>query len=134
VPEIALIGMGEDGCRHLGTDIAVGKALVAESLLGRIRGSRPGFVKLVFDRASRRLLGAQIVGDSATELVHLAAAWMEAEVTADVLASGLFNHPSLCDLFRIAAQRAVDALGPGDGAADVAAPPAAAAMADERWR
>jgi NAD(P) transhydrogenase len=65
-------------------------------------------VKLVFDRRDRKLLGTHIIGDQATELVHIGQAIIVLEGTVDTLVEMVFNYPTLAECYKYAAY---DALG-----------------------
>lgn len=102
-PEISIAGLIEEAARRLDVPYGVGIARFRETLRGRIRGDTDGLVKLVFRREDRRLLGVQIIGEGATELVHLGAAWLESQATIDQVANFVFTHPSLAEVYRLAA-------------------------------
>ena len=62
-----------------------------------------GLLKLVTDENGRQVLGVQIVGDGATELIHLGQMAMLASMTVDEIASSIFNFPTLAEAYRMAA-------------------------------
>ena len=70
-----------------------------------------GMIKLVFDRPTRRLIGAHCVGDSATELVHVGQAMIELKGTVETIIAMVFNYPTLSEAYKYAAY---DALGRWD--------------------
>ncbi len=71
VPEISTVGQSEEQVRQSGAAYEVGVARFRETSRGHIMGVNSGFLKLIFAQESRRLLGAHIVGEGATELIHI---------------------------------------------------------------
>ena len=102
-PEIASVGLIEEAARRLGVAYRVGFARLEDTFRGRVDGRVAGLLKLLFERDSQRLLGVQIIGESATDLVQLGAAWLVAETTLQQIADAVFNHPSLAEAYRLAA-------------------------------
>lgn len=109
IPSIGTVGLTEQQARDSGYDVMVGKALLALTARGRILESdntiNVGFVKLVFEYPSRRLLGAQIIGDEATELIHIAQMILgsaESDRTIDRFVHNVFNYPTLSETYRLA--------------------------------
>jgi NAD(P) transhydrogenase len=108
LPEIAQVGLIEEAVRRLDVGYVVGFARLEATFHGRVSGGATGLVKLIFGRDDRRLLGAQIVGECAAELVHLAAAWLGAGTTLEQIADSVFNHPSRAEAYRAAALDALE--------------------------
>ena len=73
---------------------------------GQIVGDTDGLLKLLFDAENGRLLGVHLVGDGASELVHIGQAYLNMEATAFDIAEAIYNYPTLADLYRHAAQTA----------------------------
>jgi NAD(P) transhydrogenase len=71
IPEVASVGMSEDEARRAGIDIEVGQAAFSANARARISGFADGLLKLVFRASDRRLVGVHIVGEMASELIHL---------------------------------------------------------------
>ena len=67
-------------------------------------------MKLLFEVPSKRLLGVHIIGDRATELVHIAQIAMVAGATIDVFIDSVFNFPTLAEAFKYAAYDGLGAL------------------------
>lgn len=103
IPEISTIGATEAEARDSGADVEIGVARYADNARGRIVGDKDGFVKLVFEAGSRRLLGAHVFGERATELVHVAQPLLHFEGTIDYFIDAVFNYPSLSETFKYAA-------------------------------
>jgi NAD(P) transhydrogenase len=103
IPEIATVGLDEDGARrHFGGAI-VGRARFEEIARGQINGCQRGLLKLVADPGGRRVVGVQIAGDSATELVHIGQLGLAAELDVDAYVDNVFNFPTMAEAYRIAA-------------------------------
>ena len=107
IPEIGTIGETEAALTKRGAAYLVGRARYESNFRGRIVGDACGFLKLLFDRADRKLLGVHVIGEQATELVHLGMMAMLAGLTADIIAEACFNTPTLGELYASAAFDAV---------------------------
>jgi NAD(P) transhydrogenase len=103
IPEIACVGLscGEAQMRKI--DIVVGRADFAEVARAHIVGEPVGFLELICERGSARLLGVQIVGEGASDLVHLGQAALAASARADFFIDQMFNFPTMTEAYRIAA-------------------------------
>ncbi len=112
IPELACVGLTEEQAIARHGSASVGRARFAEIMRGRIQGDFHGLLKLVSDASGKRLLGAHIVGEGATELVHLAQMAMIAELPIDVFVDNIFNFPTLAEGYRVAA---LDILGRRSG-------------------
>jgi len=94
-PEIAGVGVTEQQIQDVGTDYVVGTARYEDSTPGVARQSDHGLVKLIFDRSTKKLLGAHIVGDDAATMVHMFIAFMKMNGTLDDMLDTIFIHPAL---------------------------------------
>jgi len=103
IPEIGTIGETESALTKRGAAYLVGRARYELNFRGRIVGDAGGFLKLLFDGADRKLLGVHVIGEQATELVHLGMMAMLAGLTADVISEACFNTPTLGELYASAA-------------------------------
>ena len=103
IPEIASIGMTEAAAVEANGSALVGRTLLADLARGQIMASSGGILKLVSDPQGNQVLGVQIVGDGATDLIHLGQMAMAAGMTIDDLAGSIFNFPTLAEAYRIAA-------------------------------
>jgi NAD(P) transhydrogenase len=108
LPEIACVGESEAEARRAGGDVAVGRAHFAELARGQISGTQNGLLKLVVETGTLRLRGCQIVGEGATELVHLAQMAMLTGAPVTLFVENIFNFPTLAEAYRVAA---LDVLG-----------------------
>jgi NAD(P) transhydrogenase len=107
LPEIGSIGLDEQAAIAAGLDVVVGRANFAEIARGHINGNEDGLLKLVVDAATRRIAGCQVVGEGATELVHVAQMAMAAEAEVDTFVERVFNFPTMAEAYRVAALDAV---------------------------
>jgi len=108
IPEVSCVGLSEDEAIKRGIDVVVGRARFADNVRGQIVGDRDGMVKLVFDGSNRRLVGCHVIGERASELVHIGQAVITLDGTVDTFIQMVFNHPTLGETFKYAAY---DALG-----------------------
>ena len=107
IPEVGTIGETESALVKREAAYVVGRARYESNVRGRIIGDAAGFLKLLFDRNDGRLLGAHVIGEHATELVHLGMMAMLAGFTAEVIAEACFNTPTLGELYASAAFDAI---------------------------
>jgi NAD(P) transhydrogenase len=103
VPEISTCGMTEEQVREKSIPYECGVARFRETSRGHIMGLSSGFMKLIFSLETRRLLGAHIVGEGATELIHIGQAVINLEGTLDYFVENTFNFPTLAEAYKIAA-------------------------------
>lgn len=103
VPEISTIGMTEEQLRDRGVAYECGVARFRETSRGHIMGLNTGFMKMIFSLETRRLLGVHIVGEGATELIHIGQAVLNLEGTLDYFVENTFNFPTLAEAYKIAA-------------------------------
>jgi NAD(P) transhydrogenase len=114
IPEVSCVGLSEEDALAKGIDVVVGRGHYKHNARGEICGDTSGMVKLVFERSSRRLIGAHCVGDSATELVHIGQMMIELKGTVDTLIATVFNYPTLSETYKYAAYDALGRLDPLD--------------------
>lgn len=103
IPEISSIGPTEQELKDKKTSYEVGRARYENNARGQITGDSDGMVKLLFDPDSRQLLGAHILGEHATELVHVPMFVMAAGGKLDAFIDSVFNFPTLSEAFKYAA-------------------------------
>ena len=106
IPAVSYVGMNPEEAEKQGHDIVVGRALYRYNVRGRMLGDEQGILKCVFDRKTRSLLGAFIVGEDATELIHIAQCMIAHGAGIDYLIGTCFNYPSLGELYKYAAYSA----------------------------
>lgn len=103
VPEISSVGMTEAAAREAGLQFEVGIARLRETSRGHIMGVGGGLLKMIFNLADRRLLGVHIIGEGATELIHIGQAVANLGGTLDYFIEHTFNYPTLAEAYKIAA-------------------------------
>jgi pyruvate/2-oxoglutarate dehydrogenase complex dihydrolipoamide dehydrogenase (E3) component len=96
-PEIGRVGVGEDELRAKGLDAEVLRFDLARSGRAREMGSSSGFIKVIVERGSRKILGATVVGPQAAELVHMYVDVMNAGASASVIRDAVHIHPTLAE-------------------------------------
>ncbi|UYV37858.1 Si-specific NAD(P)(+) transhydrogenase [Rhodobacteraceae bacterium D3-12] len=102
VPEISTCGMSEEELQERGISYEVGVARFGETSRGNIMGLQQGMLKMLFSLKTRRVLGVQIVGEGATELIHIAQAVLNLKGTVEYFVQNTFNYPTLAEAYKIA--------------------------------
>jgi NAD(P) transhydrogenase len=103
IPEAAAVGLTEQQAAAEGVEYEIGRARFVHNSRSVISGTTDGFIKLVFRRADRRLLGVHILGESATELVHHGQTVLHFEGTIDYFIQSVYNVPTLSESYKYAA-------------------------------
>jgi NAD(P) transhydrogenase len=103
VPELSSVGLTEEEVRGKGIAYECGIARFRETSRGHIMGIGSGILKLIVDIASRRILGVHIIGEGATELVHIGQAVINLKGTIDYFIDNSFNYPTLAEAYKVAA-------------------------------
>ncbi len=103
VPEISTVGMSEQEVRDKGINYECGIARMRETSRGHIMGLDQGMMKMIFSNKTRRLLGVHIIGEGATELIHIGQAVLNLKGTIDYFIENTFNYPTLAEAYKIAA-------------------------------
>jgi dihydrolipoamide dehydrogenase len=96
-PEVAAVGLGEDGAKAKGIDVRIGKFFFAANGRAIAADAADGFVKIIADAKTDRILGAQIIGHGASELVAEVVAHMEYGGSAEDLGRTIHAHPTLSE-------------------------------------
>ncbi len=107
IPEVSFVGETEESLRTKQVPYVVGRCRYDETPRGEIIGDHVGFIKLLFDRADKRLLGVHVIGEQATEVVHIGLVAMTQNGTADLFQAICFNYPTLGELYKSATQDAL---------------------------
>lgn len=102
IPELSGVGMTEQSAREQG-EIIVGSARFDEISRGQISGIRDGLLKIICDAKGEKILGVQIVGEGATELVHIGQMAILSDSPVDIFVENIFNYPTLAEAYRVAA-------------------------------
>jgi NAD(P) transhydrogenase len=103
IPEMASVGLNEVEVRQRYGGVLVGRARFDELARGQIAGMTDGLLKLVADPQGQRLLGVQIIGEGATELIHVGQMGLLAHCDVDTFVDHIFNFPTLAEGYRVAA-------------------------------
>jgi NAD(P) transhydrogenase len=103
IPEVAMVGLTEEAAAAAGIDAASGRSTFKGNPRSLIAGTTYGFIKLVFRRDDRRLLGVHIVGEEAAELIHAGQAVLHAGETIDRFIHTTFNLPTRSEVYKYAA-------------------------------
>ena len=107
IPEASMVGETEASLTRDGIDFIVGRARYADIPRGEIIGDQTGFLKLLFRRDDMRLLGVHVMGEQATEVVHIGLMALLAEAGAELFNRACFNYPTLGDLYKYATYHAL---------------------------
>lgn len=110
IPEISMVGMTEDECKSKNIPHLIGRGFYEDNARGQIVGDMSGMIKLIFSPADKKLLGAHIIGEQASELIHIAAQVMTSGGAIDEFVRAVYNYPTLTDLYKSAAYDGLDAL------------------------
>lgn len=111
VPEISTCGLTEEEMKERNIPYECGIARFRETSRGHIMGLDTGLLKLIFSLKTRRLLGVHIVGEGATELVHIGQAVLNLKGTVEYFVENTFNYPTLAEAYKIAGLDAWNRMG-----------------------
>ena len=103
IPELSSVGLSEAAARKQYGEVIVGKAVFEEIARGQISGIQDGMLKIVCDGKGEKILGVMIVGEGATELVHIGQMALLAHADVDIFVESIFNFPTLAEAYRVAA-------------------------------
>jgi NAD(P) transhydrogenase len=110
IPEVSAFGETEESCKEKRLDYVVGRALYLENPRGKITGDLEGITKLVVERSSRKLIGVHVIGERASELVHIGQIAITLGGKVDTFIDMVFNYPTLADSYKYAAYDCLRAL------------------------
>jgi len=102
IPEVSSIGYTEKEAKKLGIECTVGRAYYHNVPKANISNNEKGMLKIVFDNHSLKLLGVQIIGESACDLIHLGQSVIAFEGQVYYFINHVMNHPTYSELYRIA--------------------------------
>ncbi len=103
IPEISFVGKTEEQLTDEDVPYEVGVAYYREIARGQIRGDTTGRLKLIFHRDTKELLGVHIIGEGASEILHIGQAVMTLKGTVDYFVNTVFNYPTLAECYKAAA-------------------------------
>ncbi|MEZ4339507.1 MAG: hypothetical protein R3B82_23025 [Sandaracinaceae bacterium] len=111
IPEVSAVGKTEDACVGEKIPHVVGRALYRDNARGCITGDVEGITKLVVHAQTREVLGVHVIGERASELVHIGQAVMQCGGTVDAFIDMVFNFPTLAESYKYAAYECLGQLG-----------------------
>src|SRR5919112_4000811 len=110
IPEISFVGKTEEQLTEEDVPYEVGLAYYRETARGQIRGDTTGRLKIIFHRETREILGVHIIGEGASELLHIGQAVMILKGTIDYFVETVFNYPTLAECYKQAAFNGINKL------------------------
>jgi NAD(P) transhydrogenase len=113
IPEVSVAGETETSLRAKGIQHVVGRAYYDGNARGKIIGDREGLLKLIFKKGDMRLLGVSVVGETASELVHIGVMALMMEADNTLFIETCFNYPTLGQLYKYATYDAMGRQGSG---------------------
>ena len=105
------LGRNEEELTEQGIPYEVGKAQYREIARGQIIGDQTGLLKLIFHLDTHELLGVHIIGEGASELVHIGQAVMAFKGRVEYFINNVFNYPTLAECYKTAAFDGINRLG-----------------------
>ncbi|NND66670.1 MAG: Si-specific NAD(P)(+) transhydrogenase [Halioglobus sp.] len=111
IPEMSSVGMSESAAAEKYGGALVGRAMFEEIARGEISSIQNGMLKIVSDGKGEKLLGVHIVGEGATELIHIGQMGLLYGATIDSFVENIFNFPTLAEAYRVAALQVVGQRG-----------------------
>jgi NAD(P) transhydrogenase len=103
IPEISFVGKTEEQLTDEDVPYEVGLAYYREIARGQIRGDTTGRLKLIFHRDTREILGVHIIGEGASEILHIGQAVLTLKGTVDYFVNTVFNYPTFAECYKAAA-------------------------------
>lgn len=103
IPEISFVGANEDELTKQGIPYETGIARYREIARGQLLGDEHGMLKVLFHRKTEEILGVHIIGEYATELIHIGQAVMALKGGLTYLRDAVFNYPTLAECYKVAA-------------------------------
>ncbi|MDF0675647.1 MAG: Si-specific NAD(P)(+) transhydrogenase [Nitrospira sp.] len=110
IPQISMVGRNEAELTQAGVPYAVGIARYKEIARGLLMGDETGMLKLLFHRQTYELLGVHIIGEGATELIHIGQAIMAHRSRIHYFIDTVFNYPTLAECYKVAALDGINRL------------------------
>ncbi len=103
IPEISTVGQTEEKLTAAKVPYEVGISKYAELAKSMMLGDETGMLKMLFDRNTRKLLGVHIIGQRATEIIHIGQAVLSYGGTVEYFRDTVFNYPTLAEAYKVAA-------------------------------
>jgi NAD(P) transhydrogenase len=114
IPEVSMVGATEEELQKKSIPYLVGRARYEDNARGRIIGDDDGFLKLLFRQDDQKLLGVHIMGELATEVVHIGLIAMMCNASANLFVDACLNTPTLGLLYKAATLNALEQVPPGE--------------------
>jgi len=103
IPEMSSVGLSEQEAKEKLGGAIIGRARFHEIARGQISGMTNGLLKMIADSKGQQLLGVHIVGEGATELIHIGQMGLLHHIHIDQFIENIFNFPTLAEAYRVAA-------------------------------
>ncbi len=110
IPEVAMVGKNEQELTDAGVSYEVGRANYQETMSSVMQGDNAGLLKLIFDTETRKLCGVHILGEDASELIHIGQAVMALDGDIDYFIEAVTSYPSLAECYLTAALNGINRL------------------------
>jgi NAD(P) transhydrogenase len=110
IPECSSFGETEESCKEKKIPYVTGRALYENNPRGKIQGDLDGITKLIVHRETRKIIGVHVIGERASELVHIGQTAIYLGGTVDIFIDMVFNYPTLSDSYKYAAYECLAAL------------------------
>ncbi|MCC7369636.1 MAG: Si-specific NAD(P)(+) transhydrogenase [Chloroflexi bacterium] len=110
IPEISMVGQTEEALTDEGVPYEIGTAHYREIARGQILGDQSGLLKIIFHVDTRKVLGVHIIGEGASELIHIGQAVMAFGGTVDYFVDAVFNYPTLAECYKTAGFNGINRL------------------------
>lgn len=107
IPECSMVGATEEQLQKDNVAYIVGRANYADNARGQIIGDKKGFLKLLFSADDMTLLGVHVIGEQATEIVHIGLTALLMKAKVDLFIHTCYNYPTLSELYKYAAYNAL---------------------------
>ena len=107
MPEVGIAGLTEDEARAAGHDIDIARYDYRADARGQVSGNAEGFLKLVYDKSTRAVLGVHILAEGAASLLGEGALAVSAGIPIDAMAAAIHPHPTLSESIGGAAREAL---------------------------
>jgi NAD(P) transhydrogenase len=111
IPEVSMVGETEESLQKKRVDYVVGRATYKDNARGQFIGDKDGFLKLLVRRESMQLVGVHVMGEQATELIHIGLVAMQSGASVLPFSETCFNVPTLSSLYKTAALDALRQIG-----------------------
>ncbi|ORY36522.1 pyridine nucleotide-disulfide oxidoreductase, partial [Rhizoclosmatium globosum] len=107
-PQIGGVGLTQEQAIEVYTKdgVIVGRADIADVAMGAALRATSGFTKLIFRKSDKQLVGAHMVGEQASVVIHMAIAYMNMNATLYDMVDSIYIHPALVEVLRDACRDA----------------------------